>query len=161
MWPFLCFVYHEMMCVCETVGGRKFAAAWHLYMWQTVFWVYWCKDAVVSPVPQIVMCVSECTCLCLCVCVCVRTVSCLGVYVWCCLSSRSFPTVTPEAALAERDREREKEGERVPLLSPHTHTLIITIWKLNTSPVLTKLLSASFSTVVYSSRMICCNANTL
>lgn len=75
-----------------------------------------------------IVCLFNCdalTCVRVCVCVRTRALSCWGVYVWCCLSSRSFPTVTPEAALAERDREREKEGERVPLLSPHTHTLII------------------------------------
>lgn len=77
---------------------------------QAVFWVSNNGAVILSP-------------MCVCVCMCVCTVL-LGVYVWCCLSSRSFPTVTPEGG-SRRETDRERKRERVPLLSPHTQTQIL------------------------------------
>lgn len=110
---FFCVCCHWMMCVCEEeerVRGR-FAAAWLLCMCQVVFWVY-NDGAVVSPVPQIVKCVCMCT------------VSCWG-YMCGAVCPQGLSPQWPQRRLSQRETEREKEGERVPLLSPHTHTLII------------------------------------
>lgn len=58
------------------------------------------------------------------VCVCVHCVAggiCVVLFVL-----KVFPHSDPRGgSRTERHTEREKEGERVPLLSPHTHTLII------------------------------------
>lgn len=105
-----CVCCHWVLFICGKTGDGVWEACCRLAFVCVRIWVCSCESC--PPELCVYMYVCMCTVL-------------LGVYVWCCLSSRSFPTVTPEAALAQRDREREKEGERVPLLSPHAHTLII------------------------------------
>lgn len=57
------------------------------------------------------------------VCVCMCTVSCWG-YMCGAVCPQGLSPQWPQRRLSQRETEREKEGERVPLLSPHTHTLI-------------------------------------
>ena len=151
---FLCFVATEWwwwwcvcvcvcVCVCESVRERWRRGCRVL----SVYW--WC-----SVVPPIVMCVFACVCVYVC------TVSRWG-YMCGAVCPPGLSPQWPQRRLSQRETEREKEGERVPLLSPHTHTLIIILLSGNqTFPLLTKLLSASSSTVAYLSRLICCNLNT-
>lgn len=86
------------------------------------------------------------------VCVFMYVCPALGGYMCGAVCPQSSPTVTPEAALAQRDthRERERKRERVPLLSPsHPHTdHFLLICGKQILALFTKLLSASFSLVL-------------
>lgn len=132
---FFVFCCHCMMCVCEQRTCGKFAAlpCFCVCVGQCFECVIMTQLWVLSP---------KLSNVCVCVYMYMRSVL-LGVYVWCCLSSRSFPTVTPEAALTERDRERERGRESAFAVPSHPHTNHYSIIrKLNTFPLLTKLFSA-------------------
>lgn len=76
----------------------------------------------------------------------------LGVYVWCCLSSRSSPTVTPRgSSLRERQRERKRERECLGCPS-HPHTPNTDGLEINS------LSSPDVCSAVCSSRLIYSNA---
>lgn len=112
---FFVFCCHCMMCVCEQRTCGKFAAVPCFCVC-----VGQCFECIImtqlSPVPQIVKCVRVWIRIC--------AVSCWG-YMCGAVCPPGFSPQWPPMRLSQRETEREKEGERVPLLSPHTHTLII------------------------------------
>lgn len=92
--------------VCHVCSRLAF-----LYVWGS-FWLY--NNWVLTP---------KLSNLCVCMYVCMCNVSYWG-FMCGAVCPQGFSPQWPQRRLSERDREREKEGERVPLLSPYTHTLI-------------------------------------